>query len=94
MLGLSVVLILGLAGYRITRLVIDDYITAPLRKRTVEQLNPRGKIRYLLQCYWCTSMWVCAAIVLIYCLWNPFLWFMLPFALSSIVGFLSSVEDA
>jgi hypothetical protein len=61
-------LIDALATYRATKLVIDDEITADLRDKAYEQLyrlpdRTRQKVRYLLSCPWCVSIWAAAFLV-------------------------------
>jgi hypothetical protein len=57
-----------LATVRLTRLVLDDEITASLRERAMEALIHTGgsrpalkpltdKLEYLLSCPWCASVW-------------------------------------
>jgi len=54
----------ALATYRLTRLVVEDEITAPIRNRVWERHDPAdSKIGYLLTCPWCVSIWAGAAVV-------------------------------
>lgn len=53
---LLVVLALGAA--RLTRLVNDDEILAPVRKAAVRRWGDGGWIPYLLHCRWCAGLWV------------------------------------
>lgn len=53
-------LVLGaLAVHRLTRLVVDDKITEPLRERVTGAGDdePEG-LAYFVTCPWCVSMWV------------------------------------
>lgn len=65
-----------LATVRLTRLVLDDEITEPLRTRALDALIHTGetrpelkpftdKIEYLLSCPWCTSVWAGAAVFIL-----------------------------
>lgn len=61
-------LIDALATYRATKLVIDDEITADLRERAYSEIarlpkKQAEKLRYLLSCPWCVSVWAAAFIV-------------------------------
>lgn len=56
-ISLSRLVVDVLATYRLTKLVIDDELTADLREKAFEHLNPDGKIAYLLTCPWCVSFW-------------------------------------
>lgn len=60
----------GLAVFRITRLVIEDDITAPLREkvrhaamREVDDPGLAAKLNTLLSCPWCVGMWVAFGVV-------------------------------
>lgn len=47
------------ATYRLTRLIQEDEITAPLRERFHEKFPPEStKIGYLSTCPHCLSMWI------------------------------------
>lgn len=48
-----------LASYRLTKLVKDDFITAPLREAVEEHAGPpdRSKLAYLVHCPWCLSIY-------------------------------------
>ena len=88
----SVVLV-ALAAYRITRLIIRDVITEPLRERTIYRINPRSKWRELFRCFWCMSVYVGIAAALALWLWpgvTP--WLALPFAFSTVVGAIATWE--
>lgn len=49
----------ALAVYRLTRLLVEDEVTRPLRDRLSE--NAEGRLAYFVTCPWCVSMWVGAA---------------------------------
>lgn len=48
-----------LASYRLTKLIKDDFITAPLRDAVEENAGPpdRSKLSYLVHCPWCLSIY-------------------------------------
>jgi hypothetical protein len=65
-----------LATIRLTRLVIDDTITEPLRDRAMDALIRTGeehpelqpiteKLEYLLSCPWCVSVYAAAALLVL-----------------------------
>jgi hypothetical protein len=56
----------ALAAYRLTRLVIEDEITEPLRDKVVARFGPpsSSKISYLVHCPHCVSMYASAGIVM------------------------------
>jgi hypothetical protein len=48
----------ALAAHRLTRLAIQDVITARFRKRIFEKYPPTpDSWSYVLTCPWCSSMW-------------------------------------
>lgn len=54
----------ALAVFRLTRLAVEDEITADARSRWFERHDPgTTKLGYLLTCPWCTGFWVSAAAV-------------------------------
>ena len=59
-------LMIILASYRLTHLVVFDKITEPIRNlflKKIEDENneikkvPKSMLGYLLTCYWCTGIW-------------------------------------
>lgn len=65
-----------LATVRLTRLVLDDNITEPLRERALEALIRAGedhpelkpitdKLEYFLSCPWCAGLWAAGALLLL-----------------------------
>lgn len=48
------ILVIGVASYRLWRLIGQDSITEPLRNR----LNPDGWPYALISCQWCLGSWV------------------------------------
>ena len=50
-------IVIGLASYRLWRLIGQDSITEPLRDR----LNPDGWTMGLISCPWCAGSWVAFA---------------------------------
>jgi len=54
----------ALATYRLTRLITDDHITEPIRRRFMERYPPETtKLGYWASCPWCASVWVGAGVV-------------------------------
>lgn len=84
-------LIDALATHRLTKLVIDDYITEPLRDKVYEKFGEpdESKISYLIGCPWCTSMYAGAFVVAARTI-APKAWRPLAYALafSSITGWV------
>jgi hypothetical protein len=55
--------ITSLATYRISRLVVEDEISAPIRNAIWKKYPPeKSKIGYLLTCYWCSSIYAASAL--------------------------------
>lgn len=62
--------ITALATYRLTKLVIDDYITEDLRRLAYQELSKlkskhARKVEYLLSCPWCVSIWAAGFLILL-----------------------------
>ena len=55
---IPVLVVDALAAYRLTRLVTEDRITAPLRDRV-----PAGWASELVGCSWCVGVWAAAGVV-------------------------------
>ncbi|HEX7056281.1 MAG TPA: DUF1360 domain-containing protein [Bacilli bacterium] len=70
-----------LASYRLTHLIVFDKITEFLRepflrrKRVIEhgeaktKKEPTSMFGYLLNCYWCTGIWIAAILGIFYLLY-------------------------
>jgi hypothetical protein len=86
-IDLVTLLVLGLAVYRICRLVIEDAVTEPLREAIWARFKPDGGIGYLITCYWCVGFWTSSLVVLAYIIVPiPTMVASLILALSSIAG--------
>lgn len=51
-----------LAVYRLTKLITDDKITEDLRNLIFDVFPKGHKMRYLITCGWCVSVWAALAI--------------------------------
>lgn len=51
----------ALATYRLTRLIVEDQVAAPIRNAAYKRYGNKG-IGYLVECPWCTSAWVGLAV--------------------------------
>lgn len=80
-------LVVALAVFRITRLLVVDSITDPLR----DFASRWWFTDELLSCPWCTSFWVGLGATIVYAL-SPDVafWLSLPFAFSAVAGLLST----
>lgn len=63
MKGSKLTLILDIiAVVRLTKLILEDEITQPLRDLVHKRFPPNTKLGYLFTCPWCMSIWVGASI--------------------------------
>lgn len=53
----------ALAVYRITRLVVADKVTEPVREKVWESRDAESGLGYFVTCPWCVSFWVGAGVV-------------------------------
>lgn len=89
-------LVYALAVARLTGLIVADDITAPARGWLIGHLPPRPAsvaVEQLLTCFWCTSMWVAAAVVPLAWHWGPRPWLLGPalvLAMSQVTGMTSN----
>lgn len=55
------------ATQRLSKLIVDDFITEPLRNAVWKRFDPfESKIGYLIRCHWCTSMWTGTVLTLLH----------------------------
>ncbi len=86
---LTALVLLSLAGYRITRLLIEDYILSRPRDWVLDKLKDRPMLSYLLTCYWCLGLWVAILLVIPYIFFpDAMMVVALPFAISTVVGLI------
>ena len=85
--------VLGLGTFRLSRLVVDDDITLPLRAWIFDRF-PSDWLISLLSCVWCTGVWISVAVAGSYAVAPVVLWWcMLPFALSAVAGLLEEATQ-
>lgn len=72
---LTAVLTVGLAA-RITRLIVADKITHPVRARIVVRLGPDHPVAVLACCGWCMSVWVAAGVCVAGYFWADHRWWL------------------
>lgn len=87
--------ILTLASYRLSRLVVQDTLLAPFRDRVWDRYPPEThRIGYLLTCFWCTSFYTSSLVVISYMIVPAVtLPICLILALSALVGIISTKID-
>ncbi len=66
----------SLATYRLTRLVVEDVIAAPVREKIFEKYPPHDRSwSYVLTCSWCASVWIGLGVAILRVaapkLWDP-----------------------
>jgi hypothetical protein len=85
-------ILLALATYRISRLLIADVIFDNLRNKIWEKFQPNNtKIGYLFTCYWCMSIWVASLITICYTIVPVATTIAcIPFALSAVAGLIAN----
>jgi hypothetical protein len=88
-------ILLALATYRVTRLLVRDTIFSNLRDRIWNRYPPETTKRgYLLTCEWCTSVYVGLGFVSWYTISSEVVrFFAVALALSAIAGLLTAYED-
>jgi len=88
-------LILALATYRITKFVIDDQLTEPLRTRITARFGSPDDsyVSYLITCPWCVSIYAGTALSLARMM-MPTPWKVLASALASsaVTGIMAERE--
>lgn len=88
-------LVLSLAAYRLTRLIIRDTIVDSLRNKVWDRFPPEStKIGYLISCPWCMGFWFSLGLYFCYTI-VPLqtLWISHVLALSAVVGLLTALDD-
>lgn len=87
-------ILLSLATYRLTRLVLLDEIAEPLRERIWKRFPPHTKFGYLFTCFWCFGFWASILVVVLYLLVPPIAYVVsLVLSISAVVGIVSSRMD-
>lgn len=88
-------IIATLAAARVTRVITRDTITQGLRTRAVNRLGIDSRLAELIQCDWCTGMWVAAATVGAAWEWGGHPWLHVPLtalAAAHVIGWIASRE--
>jgi hypothetical protein len=86
--------ILGLATYRLTRLITTDTIFEGPRERLWAKYPPHlTKLGYLVTCNWCMSVWVASIVVSSAIIIPVLVYVYAVFAVSAIAGLLTAYEN-
>jgi|APGre2960657373_1045057.scaffolds.fasta_scaffold16748_4 hypothetical protein len=88
-------IILALAVYRASRLIIEDTVLDSFRNWVWSRFTPdRGGIGYLLTCYWCVSFWISSLVIVSYIIVPiPTIAVCAVFALSAGAGIITAWLD-
>ena len=87
-------IILGLATYRLTRLITRDVIIDFIRNSVWKKFPPESsKIGYFFTCEWCMSIWIASLLYLCFTITSVTVVVAVPLALSAIAGLLTAYED-
>lgn len=92
-LTLVALVLLALASYRLTRLIVIDEIFSEPRTWILSKVGVNhfvnAKIVYLFSCTWCTGIWVSA---FVYWLYTDNFVFLDVAAIAGLQGFLHALE--
>lgn len=93
-IDLVTVLVLALAVYRLSRLVVEDTVLEPFRTWVWKKFPPSTMVGYWFTCYWCTSIWFATLVVFSYMIVPvPTTVISLVLALSAITGIIAARVD-
>jgi len=85
----------ALAAARITRLVTRDTITQPLRLWLINRAGVDTRLAELIQCDWCSGVWVSSAVIGTTWAWGDHRWVQVCLtilAAAHVVGYLATWE--
>lgn len=74
MLDPVTLIVLMFAVARVTRLIVDDKISLPLRQWVLAKSGEDGWFFYLVSCPWCMGVWVSAGMTAVTFLWDSRVW--------------------
>ncbi|MGM0902447.1 MAG: DUF1360 domain-containing protein [Bacillota bacterium] len=102
-LSLAAILIISLASFRLTRLIVFDKITEFIRSPFFDEVMEEGEvflvvkqkgirkwIGEMLSCYWCTGIWVSAILVAGHTFFSAFF---TPFTLILAIAAIASMIE-
>ena len=81
------------AAARLTRLITDDRIAAPVRALAIRARGPESELAWLVQCPWCIGLWISAAVTVVAYLSHGAVWFTAP-ALALTISHLVALAAA
>lgn len=85
-------IILSLAVYRASRLIIEDTVLDRFRNWVWSRFSPDSAgVGYLITCYWCVSFWVSSLVIVSYIIVPiPTIAVCAVFALSAAAGIITA----
>lgn len=93
-MSVAMLLAYSLATYRLTRLLLVDSLTEPLRERVWRRYPPESsRLGYLLTCPWCASVWAASALLLLGSITPAADTVATVLALSAVAGLLTAHVD-
>lgn len=82
---------------RITRFLNSDVLAGPIRAWAIRRWGPDSQAATLIECPWCASIWIAAAVIPLAWWFGTATWFALPAAVLSAsyaYGLLASNLDS
>jgi len=90
-----VFVVLALATFRLTRLLVVDEIFSPLREWVWKRFSPSRPVGYLFTCSWCMSVWSASLFVVCYTIFSTATVVIATvFALSAVASLIAAHWDA
>lgn len=74
MLDPVTLIVLIFAVARVTRLIVDDKISLPIRQWVLAKSGDDGWFTILVHCPWCMGVWVSAEMTAVTFLWDSRVW--------------------
>lgn len=93
--AIVIVLYIGTVA-RLTRLIVGDKITEPVRDRIVHRFGETSPLTFVFFCAWCMGMWIAFALSPVVFLLTELTWWLLPLVAltaSQVTGLLHVAED-
>lgn len=74
MVDILTLIVLTFAVARVTRLIVDDKISLPIRQWVLQRSGEDGWLFYLVSCPWCMGVWIAAGMTTVTYLWHSKIW--------------------
>ena len=87
-------IILALAAYRLSRVIIEDVVLEKFRDLIWNRYGSSTGIGYFITCYWCVGFWFSSLLVLLFIIVPiPTIAVSLVLALSAVTGIIAARVD-